>query len=61
MHGPTGIFRANLTPFSLQSLDGSIAAVRGAPLRLSGEASMALTHELRAMHDGIISHTAATV
>jgi riboflavin biosynthesis pyrimidine reductase len=42
-------------------LDGSIAAVRGAPLRLSGEASMALTHELRAMHDGIISHTAATV
>jgi 3,4-dihydroxy 2-butanone 4-phosphate synthase/GTP cyclohydrolase II len=37
-----------------QSLDGSIAAVRGAPLRLSGEASMAMTHELRAMHDGIM-------
>ena len=36
-----------------QSLDGSIAAVRGEPLRLSGEASMRMTHELRAVHDAI--------
>lgn len=37
-----------------QSLDGSISAERGAPLRLSGETSMTMTHELRAMHDGIL-------
>ena len=37
-----------------QSLDGSIAARRGSPLRLSGAESMALTHRLRAAHDAIL-------
>jgi len=37
-----------------QSLDGSIAARSGRPLALSGSQSMALTHRLRAMHDGIL-------
>ncbi|ETW00050.1 hypothetical protein, variant [Aphanomyces invadans] len=37
-----------------QSLDGSIAATRGQPTILSGAASMAMTHQLRAMHDGIL-------
>ena len=37
-----------------QSLDGSIAARYGRPLALSGFQSMALTHRLRAMHDGIL-------
>jgi riboflavin-specific deaminase-like protein len=37
-----------------QSLDGSIAARRGEPLRLSGPEAMALTHHLRAAHDGIL-------
>jgi 3,4-dihydroxy 2-butanone 4-phosphate synthase/GTP cyclohydrolase II len=37
-----------------QSLDGSLAARRGTPLRLSGEASMQLTHRLRAAHDAIL-------
>ena len=37
-----------------QSLDGSIAARRGAPLALSGEKSLLLTHQLRAAHDAIL-------
>lgn len=37
-----------------QSLDGSIAARPGRPLALSGSKSMALTHGLRAAHDGIL-------
>ena len=37
-----------------QSLDGSIAARRGSPLRLSGPEAMALTHRLRAAHDAIL-------
>ncbi len=37
-----------------QSLDGSIAQLRGTPLRLSGPASLKMTHRLRAMHDGIL-------
>ena len=37
-----------------QSLDGSIAAHSGRPLALSGDASMVLTHELRASHDVIL-------
>ncbi len=37
-----------------QSLDGSIATADGHPLRLSGEAAMAFTHELRASHDAIL-------
>jgi GTP cyclohydrolase II len=37
-----------------QSLDGSIAVNRGAPLALSGPESMHLTHQLRAAHDAIL-------
>jgi 3,4-dihydroxy 2-butanone 4-phosphate synthase/GTP cyclohydrolase II len=37
-----------------QSLDGSIAARPGRPLALSGSKSMALTHGLRATHEGIL-------
>ena len=37
-----------------QSLDGSIARSDGAKLLLSNEASQALTHELRALHDAIL-------
>lgn len=37
-----------------QSLDGSIAARPGAPLRLSGEAAQHFTHQLRAAHDAIL-------
>jgi GTP cyclohydrolase II len=37
-----------------QSLDGSIAGRPGHPLPLSGAASMALTHSLRAAHDAIL-------
>ncbi|MFN8440363.1 MAG: GTP cyclohydrolase II [Caldilineaceae bacterium] len=37
-----------------QSLDGSIAAEAGKPLRLSAEGSMRLTHRLRSMHDAIL-------
>lgn len=44
-----------------QSLDGSISAVRGQPLRLSGEASMTMTHQLRAMHDGIMVGVATMI
>jgi len=37
-----------------QSLDGSIAAESGKPLRISGSESIELTHALRAAHDGIL-------
>lgn len=37
-----------------QSLDGSIAAVQGAPLSISGGASLGMTHRLRAAHDAIL-------
>lgn len=37
-----------------QSLDGSIALDRGAPLPLSGAESMRMTHLLRASHDAIL-------
>jgi GTP cyclohydrolase II len=37
-----------------QSLDGSIADRPGRPLALSGEASMAMTHGLRAAHEAIL-------
>lgn len=37
-----------------QSIDGSIAAVRGAPTLLSGAESMKMTHVLRTMHDAIL-------
>lgn len=37
-----------------QSLDGSIAARPGHPLAISGPASQAFTHALRAVHDAIL-------
>ena len=37
-----------------QSIDGSIAQVRGEPLAISGAASLRLTHALRAAHDAIL-------
>lgn len=37
-----------------QSLDGSLTLERGKPLRLSGEATLRLTHQLRAWHDAIL-------
>ncbi len=37
-----------------QSIDGSIAQVRGEPLPISGAASLRLTHALRAAHDAIL-------
>lgn len=37
-----------------QSVDGSIAAVRGQPLALSGPESLVLTHHLRAHHGAIL-------
>lgn len=37
-----------------QSIDGSIAALRGSPTLLSGAQSMQMTHMLRAMHDAIL-------
>ncbi len=37
-----------------QSIDGSITAVPGQPLALSGPEAMKLTHELRASHDAIL-------
>ena len=37
-----------------QSLDGSIAAVPGQPLALSGPESTTFTHQLRAAHDAIL-------
>lgn len=37
-----------------QSMDGSIAARDGSPIRLSGDESMKMTHELRAAHDAIL-------
>lgn len=37
-----------------QSLDGSIASQPGKPTPISGQKSLALTHELRASHDAIL-------
>jgi 3,4-dihydroxy 2-butanone 4-phosphate synthase/GTP cyclohydrolase II len=37
-----------------QSLDGSIATQRGNPLVISNDASLMLTHQLRARHDAIL-------
>jgi len=37
-----------------QSLDGSIASPDGQPLPISGADSLAMTHRLRAAHDGIL-------
>ena len=46
--------RPSVTLSYAQSLDGSIAAKAGQGLLLSGEQSMAMTHQLRARHDGIL-------
>ncbi|MEZ4684476.1 MAG: GTP cyclohydrolase II, partial [Caldilineaceae bacterium] len=37
-----------------QSIDGSIAAADGRPLRISGDRAMQMTHMLRAAHDAIL-------
>src|SRR5690554_3285763 len=37
-----------------QSLDGSISTRRGEPLAISGPASLALTHRLRAAHQALL-------
>ena len=37
-----------------QSLDGSLAAARGAPTALSGAESLKVTHQLRALHAAIL-------
>jgi riboflavin-specific deaminase-like protein len=57
----TGLSRAHgyadrpyVTLSYAQSLDGSLALVRGRPLRISGPESMRLTHRLRAVHDAIL-------
>lgn len=51
-------FRSDGRPFVTlsyaQSVDGSIAARPGRPLRLSGPSSLTLTHRLRASHDAIL-------
>lgn len=46
--------RPRITLTYAQSLDGSIAARRSAPLLLSGPAALQYTHELRAAHDAIL-------
>ena len=53
--GPdSGRRRPRVTLSYAQSLDGSIAAKPGEPLRLSGSRSLELTHRLRAGHDAIL-------
>ncbi|WP_263789660.1 GTP cyclohydrolase II [Salinibacter sp.] len=37
-----------------QSLDGSIASTSGTPLPISSEEALRFTHQLRALHDGIL-------
>lgn len=51
---PSQPWRPAVTLAYAQSLDGCIAAARGAPTRLSGAESMRLTHELRALHEAIL-------
>ncbi len=46
--------RPHITLSYAQSIDGSITAVPGQPLALSGPEAMKLTHELRASHDAIL-------
>lgn len=46
--------RPAITVSYAQSLDGSIAAIPGEPLRLSGARALGLTHRLRARHDAIL-------
>lgn len=51
---PAARRRPRVTVSYAQSLDGSIAARPGEPLRLSGSRSLELTHRLRAGHDAIL-------
>ena len=46
--------RPSITISYAQSLDGSIAAVAGETLRLSGNRALAFTHRLRSCHDAIL-------
>lgn len=46
--------RPRVTLSYAQSLDGSLALTRGAPLALSGPESRRMTHELRCRHDAIL-------
>lgn len=52
--GPPSAQRPFVTLTYAQSLDGSIAARRDQPLRLSGAEAMQLTHQLRAAHQAIL-------
>ena len=52
--GPGARGRPRVTVSYAQSLDGSIAARPGEPLRLSGSRALGLTHRLRAGHDAIL-------
>ena len=52
--GSAGRARPHVTLTYAQSLDGSIAAAPGQPLRLSSAAAMRMTHALRATHDAIL-------
>lgn len=51
-HADTG--RPFVTVSYAQSLDGSIAGVRGTPISISGPESLTYTHALRACHDAIL-------
>jgi 3,4-dihydroxy 2-butanone 4-phosphate synthase/GTP cyclohydrolase II len=46
--------RSFITLSYAQSLDGSITAKRGQPTAISGDAAMAVTHQLRAAHEAIL-------
>ena len=49
-----GASRPFVTLSYAQSLDGSSAAMEDRPLAISGDASLRMTHQLRAAHDGIL-------
>ena len=46
--------RTAVTLSYAQTLDGAIARHAGQPFRISGEAAMRMTHQLRAGHDGVL-------
>ena len=54
MQHHTSTNRPFVTLTYAQSLDGSIATADGAPLAISGDESLSMTHELRAFHDAIL-------
>jgi GTP cyclohydrolase II len=53
-HEDEAVQRPFVTLTYAQSLDGSISASSGVPLRISGPESMEITHTLRASHDAIL-------